>query len=67
MTKQPPAKTRYLMAKDVVIALRITPATLTRWVAAGKIVPAIVTDGDTPTRIYDAADVERLVRERQGR
>ena len=46
--------------QDVCFALRIDKSTLSRWVASGKLVPAM----DVGLRLFRRSDVDRLAAER---
>jgi DNA-binding transcriptional MerR regulator len=55
---------RLLTPRQVEQRLNINKATLSRWVAAGKIQPAITAEGVNGIRLYDADDIERIAAER---
>lgn len=58
-------KTQNLVpSAEAAARIGINRATLTRWVASGKITPAYKLDGIRGAYLFRPADVERLVRDR---
>lgn len=64
MSKRATTTKRLMTPRQVEQLLNINKATLSRWVAAGKITPAYVADGVNGIRLYDPVDVERIAQER---
>jgi excisionase family DNA binding protein len=53
-----------LRSLEAASLLGIDRATFNRWVAAGRIEPAVEFPGKTGARLFARADVEKLARER---
>lgn len=51
---------------DAADLLGIERSTLSRWVASGRIVPAMKLPGQTGSMLFDRSDVERLAAEVAG-
>lgn len=53
-----------ILSAEACERLGIDRSTLSRWVAAGRIVPAMKLDGPRGAFLFTPADVDRLARER---
>ena len=55
-----------LTTRQAATRLRVDVSTLSRWVASGRIHPAIKLPGIRGAMLFDPAEVERVEAERQG-
>ena len=55
-----PAPAAYITSAGVCALLKIDRSTLSRWVAAGKITPAVKAPGLRGAFLFDPAEVRRL-------
>lgn len=57
-------KTDLLTTAQAAEIFGVSVATVNRWVAAGRITPAVQFPGTTGGRLYDRADVDKLAKRR---
>jgi hypothetical protein len=62
-----PAKSPFLTTAEIVEATGTTPATVTRWVAAGKLSPIHKGQGIRGAFLFDRKDVETFLESRKQR